>query len=105
MYIKLNKHEYIYIYIYICIYNIYTSKSRASRLAEVSNDKKRAAFGSQKQVLPIGDATKPRTASQLCSLSFVMMFNRCQLDTMIFVKLCSIYDDVQQVPTGHNDLC
>ena len=107
---------------------IYTSKSRASRLAEVSNYKKRAAFGSQKQVLPIGDATKPHTASQLCSLSFMMMFNRCQLDTMIFVKLlnyvlfmmmfsrcqlhtmifvklCFIYDDVQQVPTGHNDLC
>ena len=91
------------IYIYI-----YTSKSRASRLAEVSNYKKRAAFGSQKQVLPIGDATKPHTASQLCSLSFMMMFNRCQLDTMIVVKLCSIYDDdddVQQVPTAHNDLC
>ena len=46
-----------------------TSKSRASRLAEVSNYKKLAAFGFQKQVLPIGAATKPHTASQLCSLS------------------------------------
>ena len=60
---------YLSLYIYVYIYMIYTSKSRASRLAEVSNFKKRAAIGSQKQVLPIGDATKPHTASQLCSLS------------------------------------
>ena len=56
-----------------CAWNLnaryFTSKTRASRLAEVSNFKKRAAIGSQKQVLPIGDATKPHTASQLCSLS------------------------------------
>ena len=38
-------------------------------------------------------------------MMIMMMFSRCQLDTMIFVKLCSIYDDVQQVPTAHNDLC
>ena len=50
------------------VFDFFTSKSRASRLAEVSNYKKGAAFGSQKQVLPIGDATKPHTASQLCSL-------------------------------------
>ena len=42
-----------------------TSKSRASRLAEVSNYKKQRAFGSQKQVLPIGAAAQPHTASQL----------------------------------------
>ena len=48
---------------------MYTSKSRASRLAEVSNYKKCAAIGSRKQVLPIGAATKLHTASQLCSLS------------------------------------
>ena len=45
------------------------SRSRASRLAEVSNYKKRAAKGSPKQVLPTGAATKPPTASQLRSLS------------------------------------
>ena len=52
---------YIYIYIYIPTYehvHIHTSISRASRSAEVSNYKKCAAIGSQKQILPIGAATK-----------------------------------------------
>ena len=47
----------------------FTSKSRASRSAEVSNYKKCAAIGSWKQVLPIGAATTLRTGSQLWSLS------------------------------------
>ena len=38
-----------------------TSKSRASRSAEVSNYKKCTAIGPQKQVLPIGAAAKPQS--------------------------------------------
>ena len=38
-----------------------TSKSRASRLAEVSNSKKCTGIGPQKQVLPIGAAAKPQS--------------------------------------------
>ena len=51
------------------VFDFFTSKSRASRLAEVSNYKKCAAIGSRQEVLPIGAATKVHTASQLCSLS------------------------------------
>ena len=48
---------------------INTSKSRASRLTEVSNYKKCIAIGPRKQLLPGGDAAKSHRASQLCSLN------------------------------------
>ena len=42
-------------------------------ISDISNYKKRAAIGSQTQVLPTGAATKPQTASQLCSCEFDMI--------------------------------
>ena len=43
----------------------YTSRSRASRLAEVSSHKKRTAIGPQKQVLPIEAAVKSHSFATL----------------------------------------
>ena len=40
---------------------------------------------------------------ELCFV-MVMMFHRCQLDTMTFWVMFCDGDNVPQVPTGHNDL-
>ena len=83
----------------------FTSKSRASRLAEVSSYKKRVAFGFQKQVLPIGAAPKPHTASQLCSRSstsfclipFQLWPPRLSCSHTALLNFCNSF---QQLPTA-----